>query len=59
VGTFVGGTGRYLGVTGNYTFQWQYVIDVEDGAVSGRVVDLKGLARFGQVTTTPAGVPDR
>jgi hypothetical protein len=46
VGTFVGGTGRYAGVTGDYTFQWQYVVDTEDGAVSGRVVDFKGRARF-------------
>jgi hypothetical protein len=55
VGTFVGGTGRYAGVTGDYSFQWQYVVDTEDGAVSGRVVDLKGRARFGQATTAPAG----
>ncbi len=54
-GTFIGGTGRYAGVTGDYSFQWQYVVDTEDGAVSGRVVDLKGRARFGQATTAPAG----
>ena len=54
-GTFVGGTGRYAGVTGDYSFQWQYVVDTEDGAVSGRVVDLKGRARFGQATTALAG----
>ena len=54
VGTFVGGTGRYAGLTGDYTFQWQYVVDAEDGAVSGRVVDLKGRARLSQPTTAPA-----
>ena len=54
VGTFVGGTGRYAGVTGEYTFQWQYIVDVEDGAVSGRVVDLKGRARLSQPATAPA-----
>jgi hypothetical protein len=59
VGTFVGGTGRYAGVTGDYTFQWQYVVDVEDGAVSGRVVDLKGRARLGQAASAPAGGPGR
>ena len=59
VGTFVGGTGRYAGVTGDYTFQWQYVVDAEDGAVSGRVVDLKGRARFDQAATAPAGGPGR
>jgi hypothetical protein len=55
VGTFIGGTGRYAGVTGDYTFQWQYVVDTEDGAVSGRVVDFKGRARFGQPAASPAG----
>jgi hypothetical protein len=59
VGTFVGGTGRYTGVTGDYTFQWQYVVDAEDGAVSGRVVDLKGRARFGQAAPVPAGGSSR
>ncbi|RPI99517.1 MAG: hypothetical protein EHM39_06385 [Chloroflexi bacterium] len=54
VGRFIGGTGRYASVTGDYSFQWQYVVDTEDGAVSGRVVDLKGRARFGQATTAPA-----
>jgi hypothetical protein len=57
VGTFLGGTGRYAGVTGDYTFQWQYVVDAEDGAVSGRVVDFKGRARFGQSATAPVGGP--
>jgi hypothetical protein len=57
VGKFIGGTGRYATVSGDYSFQWQYVIDTEDGAVSGRVVDLKGRARFGQATTARAGGP--
>jgi hypothetical protein len=56
-GTFIGGTGRYAGVTGDYSFQWQYVIDAEDGAVSGRVVDLKGRARLGPAAPAPAGGP--
>jgi len=56
VGTFVGGTGRYAGVTGDYAFQWQYVVDAEDGAVSGRVVDFKGRARLSQAATASTGV---
>ena len=56
-GTFIGGTGRYAGVTGDYSFQWQYVVDTEDGAVSGRVVDFKGRARLGQAATAPPGGP--
>jgi len=54
-GTFVGGTGRYAGVTGEYTFQWQYVLESDDGGVSGRVVGLKGRARL----SAPAGAQSR
>jgi hypothetical protein len=57
VGTFVGGTGRYRGVTGDYSFQWQYVIDAEDGAVSGRVVDFRGRARLNDSVSAPARGP--
>jgi hypothetical protein len=46
-GRFIGGTGRYQGVSGEYTFTWQYLVDNEDGEVSGRVVGLKGWARLG------------
>jgi hypothetical protein len=57
VGTLVGGTGRWAGVTGDYSFQWQYVVEADDGAVSGRVVDLKGRARLGQQQQQPATTP--
>jgi hypothetical protein len=46
-GTFLGGTGRYADLTGEYSFQWQYVIESEEGSVSGRSVDLKGRVRLG------------
>jgi hypothetical protein len=59
VGTFVGGTGRYATVTGEYRFEWQYVIDAEDGAVSGRVVGLKGRARLDAPAAAPAGAQGR
>jgi hypothetical protein len=58
VGTFIGGTGRYHGVTGDYSFQWQYVIDAGDGAVSGRVVNFKGRARLSEAASAPARRPD-
>jgi hypothetical protein len=45
-GTFVGGTGRYAGIVGEYTFQWQYVISAEEGEISGRAVGLKGRFRI-------------
>jgi hypothetical protein len=57
VGTFIGGTGRYQGVTGDYSFQWQYVIDAEDGAVSGRVVNFKGRTRLSEAASAPARGP--
>jgi hypothetical protein len=53
VGTFVGGTGRYAGITGEFSFQWEYVVESEDGAVSGRSIDLNGRARLGPVDATP------
>jgi hypothetical protein len=55
VGTFLGGTGRFAGITGEYSFQWEYVIESEDGAVSGRAVNLKGRTRFGSTAATPGG----
>ena len=52
-GTFLGGTGRYADLTGEYSFQWQYVVESEDGSVSGRSVDLKGRVRLGSADATP------
>jgi len=49
-GTFLGGTGRYAGVTGNYEFSWQFVIEAEDGSIQGRAVGLRGRFRLGQAT---------
>jgi hypothetical protein len=49
-GTFLGGTGRYAGVTGSYEFSWQYVMEAEDGSIQGRAVGLKGRFRPGQPT---------
>ena len=46
VGTIQGGTGRYAGVTGDYSFEWRFIVESEDGTVSGRAVDLKGRARL-------------
>ncbi|MGB2634625.1 MAG: hypothetical protein WAM58_11890 [Candidatus Acidiferrum sp.] len=55
VGTFLGGTGRFAGITGEYSFQWKYVVESEDGAVSGRAVNLRGRARFGSTADVPDG----
>ena len=58
-GTFLGGTGRFAGITGEYEFQWQYVLVAEDGAVGGRATGLKGRARVNQppASTPPAQRP--
>ncbi len=59
-GTFTGGTGRYAGITGEYSFKWQRLGAIEGDELAGRVVDLKGSARLGSpkvVSPTAAGGP--
>ena len=53
VGTITGGTGRYAGLTGEYRFRWKYVIDTEEGVISGRTDDLVG--RVQAPASNPAG----
>ena len=43
--TITGGTGRYAGVTGEYTFTWQYVLPAEQDSVQARSVSLSGRYR--------------
>jgi hypothetical protein len=45
VGAITGGTGRYAGIEGEYAFEWQYLVQGEDGAVQGHAVGLKGRFR--------------
>jgi hypothetical protein len=52
-GTIVGGTGRYLGVTGDYQMEWRFVVETEEGVVQGRAVDFKGRARLGGAPPIP------
>jgi hypothetical protein len=47
VGTFLGGTGRYGGVTGTYEFSWRFVLESEEGNVQGQSAGLKGRVRVG------------
>lgn len=44
-GTFLGGTGRFSGITGTYEFAWEFVIESEDGTLQGRAVGLRGCYR--------------
>lgn len=46
-GKFIGGTGPYIKVGGEYTFKWRRLVSNENGEISGRTVDLKGWARLG------------
>lgn len=52
-GRFLGGTGRFAGVSGEYSFKWQSLVQNEDGDESGRVVDMQGWARLGPQASTP------
>lgn len=59
VGSIQGGTGRYAGITGEYEFEWQYVVGEdgeEDGAFQGRAVALRG--RFRRVDLSSPPPPD-
>ncbi len=56
-GTIVGGTGRYAGATGTYTFTWQYVLETEDGTVQGRSLDLAGRIHVPPRAAAPGGRP--
>lgn len=47
VGNFLGGTGRYSGVSGRYEFSWRFVIENEDGNVQGESEGLNGRVRAG------------
>lgn len=44
-GTITGGTGRYAGLEGEYSFSWQYYLPAEEGLIQGRTVDLAGRVR--------------
>jgi hypothetical protein len=56
LGTITGGTGRYSGLAGDYSFDWQYVVEGESGAIQGRAVALKGRYRAGGAPTAAAKV---
>ena len=58
-GTFLGGTGRYRGVTGAYEFSWRFVLESEDGTLQGQSTGLKGRVRLEQPPGTPAAAAAR
>ncbi len=54
-GQFTGGTGRYAGISGEYSLRWQHLLENEDGEVSGRAVDVRGWARLADPAVPSAG----
>lgn len=44
-GAITGGTGRYAGITGDYSFEWQYVVEADAGTINGRGIGLRGRYR--------------
>jgi hypothetical protein len=54
-GKVLGGTGRFVGVTGSYEFSWEYVIESEDGSIQGRTVGLRGHYQLAQPAAGAAG----
>ena len=44
--TITGGTGRYAGLEGTFTFAWQYVVSPDSGEIGGRVENIEGRTRL-------------
>ena len=55
----MGGTGRYRGAAGHYEFEWEYVLESEDGTVQGRGIGLTGRLRIEPEPPTPAPRKER
>jgi hypothetical protein len=45
--TITGGTGRFAGIEGSFSFAWQYVVDQDGGETSLRTVNIEGRTRRG------------
>jgi hypothetical protein len=48
--TITGGTGRFAGLEGTFSFAWQYVVAAEGDEFSGRAVNIEGRTRRGPPT---------
>jgi hypothetical protein len=46
-GKLIGGTGRYAGISGEYSFKWKRIGASKADELTGRVVGLSGWARLG------------
>ena len=50
--TLTGGTGRFAGIEGTFSFSWEYVLYPESSEIDGRITDLSGRTRI-RATSTP------
>jgi hypothetical protein len=46
-GSITGGTGRYAGLTGSYTFTWDFIAPADEGRIQARAVAVTGRFRPG------------
>jgi hypothetical protein len=53
LGTFVGGTGRYSGATGDYEFSWRFLLESDEGMVQGQSLGLIGRVRVDSEGSAP------
>jgi hypothetical protein len=53
--TITGGTGRFDGLEGTFSFAWLYVVSEGSGEISGRAVDLEGRTRSGSPARSGKG----
>ncbi len=44
-GTITGGTGRYAGAEGSFSFSWEYAVESESGEISVRSARIEGRIR--------------
>jgi hypothetical protein len=45
-GTITGGTGRYAGLTGSYSFEWRYLLPADETTLQAQSVTLIGRYRL-------------
>ena len=56
LGTILGGTGRYVGITGEYEFVWKLVVgdeSADEADFQGRADDIRGRFRLIAPTSSP------
>jgi hypothetical protein len=56
-GTFTGGTGRWTGLEGDFTFSWKSVVASDGDEIHAFTVNVEGRARKGALAPPPAATP--